>query len=126
MAAQGIKLATTHNDLDPPAATALPPRIRFGLSAKLLLLTVLFVMLAEVCIYVPSIAHFRLTWLNNKLSAAHTAAMVFEAAPDVPDKLSRQILDSIGARAVAMKMGQQRRLLATTELPSEVLHEVDI
>ncbi|HSV22567.1 MAG TPA: HAMP domain-containing sensor histidine kinase [Xanthobacteraceae bacterium] len=83
-------------------------------------------MLAEVCIYVPSIAHFRLTWLNNKLSAAHTAAMVFEAAPDVPDKLSRQILDSIGARAVAMKMGQQRRLLATAELPSEVLQEVDI
>jgi len=118
-------LALTRDDIDPPAS-ATPPRIRFGLSAKLLLLTVPFVMLAEVCIYVPSIAHFRLTWLNNKLSAAHTAAMVFEAAPDVPDKLSRQILDSIGARAVAMKMGQQRRLLATAELPSEVLQEVDI
>ena len=126
MAPQRIsKLALTRDDIDPPAS-ATPPRIRFGLSAKLLLLTVPFVMLAEVCIYVPSIAHFRLTWLNNKLSAAHTAAMVFEAAPDVPDKLSRQILESMGARAVAMKMGQQRRLLATAELPSEVLQEVDI
>ena len=126
MAPQRIsKLALTRDDIDPPAS-ATPLRIRFGLSAKLLLLTVPFVMLAEVCIYVPSIAHFRLTWLNNKLSAAYTAAMVFEAAPDVPDKLSRQILDSIGARAVAMKIGQQRRLLATAELPSEVLHEVDI
>ena len=129
-------MALIRNDIDPPAAatapdppaaaTASPPRIRFGLSVKLLLLTVLFVMLAEVCIYVPSIANFRLTWLNNKLSAAHTAALVFEAAPEVPDNLSRQILDSIGARAVAMKKGQQRRLLATTELPSEVLQEVDI
>ncbi len=108
------------------AASASPVRIRFGLSAKLLVLTVLFVMLAEVCIYVPSIANFRLTWLTNKLSAAHTAALVFDAAPDVPDQLSRQILDSIGARALAMKLGQQRRLLATTELPSEVLQEVDI
>ena len=109
-------MALIRNDIDPPAAatapdppaaaTASPPRIRFGLSVKLLLLTVLFVMLAEVCIYVPSIANFRLTWLNNKLSAAHTAALVFEAAPEVPDNLSRQILDSIGARAVAMKKGQ--------------------
>jgi signal transduction histidine kinase len=119
-------LAPTRDDIDPPgAATASPPRIRVGLSAKLLLLTVLFVMLAEVCIYVPTIAKFRLTWLDNKLSAAHTAALVFEAASDVPDKLSQQILGSIGARALAMKSGQQRRLLATTELPSEVLQEVD-
>jgi signal transduction histidine kinase len=119
-------LAPTRDDIEPSgAATTLPPRIRVGLSAKLLLLTVLFVMLAEVCIYVPTIAKFRLTWLDNKLSAAHTAALVFEAAPDVPDKLSQQILGSIGARALAMKLGQQRRLLATTELPSEVLQEVD-
>jgi signal transduction histidine kinase len=120
-------LEPAHDDIDPPAAAlAPPPRIRFGLSAKLLVLTVLFVMLAEVCIYVPSIANFRLTWLTNKLGAAHTAALVFDAAPDVPEQLSRQILDSIGARALAMKFGQQRRLLATTEMPSEVLQDVDI
>src|SRR5262249_31849011 len=117
----------THDDLDPPtAAPAAPLRIRFGLSAKLLVLTVLFVMLAGGCIYTSSIAQFRLTWLANKLSAAHTAALAFDAAPEVPDELSRQILNSIGARALAMKMGQQRRLLATTEPPSEVLQEVDI
>jgi signal transduction histidine kinase len=120
-------LEPAHDDIDPPAAAqAPPPRIRFGLSAKLLVLTVLFVMLAEVCIYVPSIANFRLTWLTNKLGAAYTAALVFDAAPDVPEQLSREILDSIGARALAMKFGQQRRLLATTEMPSEVLQDVDI
>jgi len=120
-------LDLTRDDIASPVAkTAPPPRIRFGLSAKLLVLTVLFVMLAEVCVYVPSIAQFRLTWLANRLSAAHTAALVFDAAPDVPDELTRQILDSIGARALAMKMGQQRRLLATTEPPSEVLQDVDI
>jgi signal transduction histidine kinase len=120
-------LEPAHDNIDTPAAAPAPPRrIRFGLSAKLLVLTVLFVMLAEICIYVPSIANFRLTWLTNKLGAAHTAALVFDAAPDVPEQLSRQILDSIGARALAMKIGQQRRLLATTEMPSEVLQDVDI
>ena len=47
----------------------------------------LFVMIAEVLIYVPSVANFRLNWLNDRLSAAYTAALVFETAPDgmVPD-----------------------------------------
>jgi signal transduction histidine kinase len=112
-----------------PAPPAPPVRIRFGLSAKLLLLTVAFVMLAEVCVYVPSIARFRLQWLGSRLDVAYTAALVFAAAPEkdkVPDQLSQQILDSIGARTLVMKSGQQRRLLATTELPSEVFQEVDI
>src|ERR1700687_2798887 len=84
-------------------------------------------MLAEVLIDVPSIANFRMTWLNDRLAAAHTAALVLDAAPSgmVPESLAQQILDSIGARAVAMKMGQQRRLLATSNLPSEVQQEVD-
>jgi len=100
----------------------------FGLSAKLLVLTVLFVMVAEVFIYVPSIANFRLNWLNDRLAAAHTAALVLDAAPSgmVPDTLARQILDSIGARTVAMKMGTQRRLLAIANMPPMVNDEVDM
>jgi signal transduction histidine kinase len=103
-------------------------RPRLGLSGKLLVLTVLFVMLAEVLIYVPSIANFRLNWLNDRLSAAYTAALVLETAPNgVPDSVKRQVLDSIGARAVAMKMGKQRQLLALSEdtLPT-VQHDIDM
>ena len=67
---------------------------RVGLSGKLLLLTVLFVMVAEILIYVPSVANFRLNWLNDRLAAAHTAALVLEAAPSgmVPESLAKQIL----------------------------------
>jgi len=103
-------------------------RWRVGLSGKLLVLTILFVMLAEVLIYVPSVANFRLNWLNDRLAAAHTAALVLEAAPSgmVPESLARKILASVGARAVAMKMGNQRRLLASTDMPSEVEQSVDV
>lgn len=101
---------------------------RIGLSGKLLILTILFVMIAEVLIYVPSIANFRINWLNDRVAAAHTAALVLDAAPSgmVPESLARQVLDSIGARAVAMKMGQQRRLLAVSEMPSTLHHDVDM
>src|SRR5262245_18370499 len=105
-----------------------PPRPRFGLSGKLLVLTILFVMITEVLVYVPSIANFRLNWLNDKLAAARTAALVLDAAPSgmVPESLTRQILSSIGAKAVAMKMGDQRRLLASSETLPPVQHDIDM
>jgi hypothetical protein len=105
-----------------------PVRPRFGLSAKLLLLTIPLVMIAEVLIYVPSIANFRINRLNDRLAAANTAALVLAAAPSgmFPDSLAREILSSIGARAVAIKMGQQRRLLAIADLPPAIDHDVDM
>ncbi len=101
---------------------------RLGLSGKLLVLTVLFVMMAEVLIYVPSVANFRLNWLNDRLSAAYTAALVFQTVPDgvVPEGVARQLLKSIGARAVALKMGQQRRLLAASDMPPAINLDVDM
>src|SRR5262245_26599175 len=107
-----------------------PERVpRLGLSGKLLILTTLFVMIAEVLIYVPTIASYRVSWLNDRLSAAYTAALVLSAAPEgaVPESLTRQILESIGARAVAMKTGNQRKLLAISEIPpGDIDHEVDV
>jgi signal transduction histidine kinase len=118
-----------------PAVEGPAPGTRWGLSGKLLVLTTLFVMIAEVLIYVPSIANFRYNWLNDKISAAYTAALVFQAAPRVPDSddalsipdtLARQILESIGARAVAMKMGQRRRLLASADMPVAIDQDIDM
>ena len=101
---------------------------RLGLSGKLLFLTIVFGMVAEILIFVPSIANFRLNWLNDRLAAAHTAALVLDAAPSgmVPESLARQILKSIGARAVAMKMGKQRRLLAASNLPESIDESIDM
>jgi signal transduction histidine kinase len=101
---------------------------KFGLSGKLLMLTILFVMIAEVLIYVPSVANYRLNWLNDRVAAGHTAALVLDAAPSgmVPETLARQILQSVGARAVAMKTGSQRRLLAVSEMPPTIHHDIDM
>jgi signal transduction histidine kinase len=104
------------------------PTPRIGLSGKLLFLTTLFVMVAEILIYVPSIANFRLNWLNDRLAAAHTAALVLDAAPSgmVPESLAKQILESIGAHAVAVKMGNERRMLAAANVPSRIAQDIDL
>ncbi len=101
---------------------------RLGLSGKLLVLTILFVMIAEVLIYVPLVANYRVNWLNDRLASAYTAALVLEAAPNgmVSDSLAKQILDSVGARAVAMKMGKQRRMLAVGDKPPPINNDYDM
>jgi signal transduction histidine kinase len=111
---------------------------RFGLSGKLLLLTILFVMIAEVLIYVPSIANFRLNWLSDRLAVARTVSIVLSAKTEpealdpadgrikLPDTVVQQILDSVGAKTIAVKMGNQRKLLAVNDLPHEIHHAVDL
>ena len=107
----------------PPVAPAWP-----GLSGRLLILTVLFVMLAEVLIYVPSIANFRRNWLNDRIGAAQIAALVLDAAPAgaVPPELERKLVAQLGAVSVAMRAGGARRLLAVTDMPPNVGHNVDL
>ena len=111
--------------------SATVPREGFylGLSGKLLALTVAFVTLAEILIYVPWIADFRLNWLNDRLAAAHTAALMFDAVPrdrPIPEDVTKQILSSIGAHTLAVKMGTQRRLLAAADMPTRIDQDVDI
>jgi signal transduction histidine kinase len=85
-------------------------------------------MIAEVLIYVPSIANYRLNWLRDRLASAHTAALVLDAAPSgmVPEGLTRQLLDSIGAKAVALKTETTRRLLAVSDSVPPVDREYDV
>src|SRR6204780_5133510 len=104
------------------------PAPRLGLSGKILVLTIFFVMIAEVLIYVPLVANYRVNWLNDRLASAYTAALVLDAAPNgmVPDSLAKQILDSIGARAVAMKRGTQLRMLAVGDAPPPIADDFDM
>lgn len=113
----------------PPVAPAAPRRKAvFGLSGKLLILTVLFVTIAEIAIFVPSLANFRLSWLSDRVAAARTAALVLEAAPEaaVPPELGRQILESVGAQVVVVKRDDARRLLAVSDMPPSIDQHVDM
>jgi signal transduction histidine kinase len=94
-----------------------------GLSAKLLLLTVSFVMLAEVLIFVPSVANHRISWLNDRLTAAQLAALAAEAVPGgvVPDALRSELLRTAQVRAVALKRSNERRLV----LPADAASQID-
>jgi signal transduction histidine kinase len=76
-----------------------------SLSFRLLVLTAFFVMLSEVLIYTPSIARFRLTYLEERLASAHLAALALQAAPDrmVTEELAEQLLVHAGAHSIVAR-----------------------
>ena len=112
---------------DTGASTRTVPLAR-GLSAKLLLLTVLFVMIAEVLIFLPSIASFKLRWLEERLgtAAAVSVVLVHEDFDSLPRTLQDEVLIALGAKAIAVRNGDVSRLLVIAEMPPEVDEHIDL
>ena len=98
-----------------------PPMVS-SLSARLLLLTVAFVMLAEVLIFVPSISRFRAVYLEERLAAAELASLALEATPDrlVSEDLAMELLAHAQARTVIIKGPTTRRLVLADDMPKDV------
>jgi signal transduction histidine kinase len=110
---------------------AMPLRAAFplsGLSARLLVLTIAFVMLAEVLIYVPSIARFRQVYLEERLAAAHLASLALDAAPNQPISatLSNKLLEQAMVRIVSIKRKDARSLYLGDDMPPPVHASFDL
>ena len=100
---------------------SLPPFTR-SLSARLLVLTVIFVLIGEVFIYVPSVARYRVVYLQEKIEAARIAALAVEAAPDhmVTEEMRRNLLVHSGVLQVSIKRDAQRTLILVSEMPHAI------
>jgi signal transduction histidine kinase len=103
-------------------------RIRLGVSEKLLMLTIGFIMLAQIFIYVPSIAQFRDNWLGDRLAAARVAALVIEATPadSMPETTIQQMLSLLEAKTITLKTGGTRRLLGFSDMPPMIDRQFDL
>src|SRR5690606_20877524 len=91
----------------PPQQDARSVPLARGLSAKLLLFTIAFGLLAGVLIFLPSLANFRTYWLNERLGTAAAVSIVL--VQDDPQSLSQttqnNVLMAIGAKAIAVRDG---------------------
>jgi signal transduction histidine kinase len=76
-----------------------------SLSARLLVLTIGFVLLGEILIYVPSIARFRTVYLAERIAAAHLATLSLEAAGDtgIDPELEDELLSHAGVLSVTLR-----------------------
>lgn len=99
-----------------------------GLSGKLLLLTVAFVMIAEVLIFVPSVANMRLMWLRDRLNTAAAASVVIEGLPDreLPRPVQDETLMATGTKAIVLRRADASRMVAALDMPPSVDAQYDI
>lgn len=91
-----------------------------SLSGRFLILTTVFVMLAEILIFVPSIARFREDYLQNRLERAQIASLVLLADDMIDSALEAELLENAGVFNVVLRRDEVRQLMLSTPMPRPI------
>ena len=89
------------------------PGLLQSLSARLLVLTVFFIMLSEILIFAPSAGRFRVTYLEERIQAGHLAILALMATPDnmVSEDLAKELLFQADAYVIGLKRPDGSKLM---------------
>lgn len=96
------------------------------LSGRFLVLTVAFVMLAEVLILVPSVARFREDYLRSRLERAQIASLTLLADDMITDDLEAELLENAEVYNVVLRRDEARELILSSPLPLPVQKTFDL
>ena len=91
-----------------------------SLSGRLLILTTIFVMIAEVLIFVPSIARFREDYLTNRLERAQIASLALLADDMIDSELEQELLENAGVFNVVLRRDEVRQLMLASPMPQPI------
>lgn len=98
-----------------------------SLSGRFLILTTLFVMLAEVLIFVPSIARYREDYLFSRLERAQIASLGLLASNGaVSDSLEKELLANAGVLNVVLRRDAVRQLVLSSPIPQPIYATYDL
>ena len=91
-----------------------------SLTGRFLGLTILFVMLAEVLIFVPSVARFRADYLQVRLERGQIASLALLGNDMLEMDLEEELLENAGVYNVVLVRDDYRQLMLSSPIPSEV------
>lgn len=97
-----------------------------SLSGRFLILTTIFVMLAEILIFVPSIARFREDYLLNHLERAQIASLALLASDMLDVELEAELLENAGVFNVVLRRNEVRQLMLQSPMPRPVVGTYDL
>ena len=97
-----------------------------SLSGRFLILTTIFVMLAEVLIFVPSIARFREEYLQNRLERAQIASLALLADDMITNELEEELLENAEVFNVVLRRDEVRQLVLSTPMPQPIEDTFDL
>ncbi|MEM6538035.1 MAG: HAMP domain-containing sensor histidine kinase [Pseudomonadota bacterium] len=111
-------------------------KYRKSLSTKLFVLVVACVLIAETVVMIPSIAYHRLSYLQNRIEAAHIICLAYQnpTGSVIEDTLAQELFDTAGVVAVSATYEGQPKLIFSPNIridpaegaPVEFTHEVDL
>lgn len=90
------------------------------LSGRFLILTIIFVMLAEVFIFVPSVARFREDYLLQRLERAQIASLALEADDMITPALEAELLRNAEVYNVVLRRDEIRQLALSSPIPQPI------
>lgn len=97
-----------------------------SLSGRFLILTVIFVMLAEILIFVPSIARFRQDYLLDRLERAQIASLALLADDMLTSELEAELLENAEVFNVVLRRDEARQLVLSSPIPQPIEATVDL
>ena len=97
-----------------------------SLSGRFLILTTIFVMLAEVLIFVPSVARFRESYLETRLERAQIASLAALASDTIDPSLEEELLLNAGVYNVVLRRDEARQLMLASPIPGEITTTYDL
>ncbi|MFP4451418.1 MAG: sensor histidine kinase [Rhodosalinus sp.] len=96
------------------------------LSGRFLILTVIFVMIAEVLIFVPSVARYRESFLLARLERAQIASLSLLANDMIEPDLEQELLKNAGVYNVVLRRDEARELVLSSPIPGPVHATYDL
>lgn len=96
------------------------------LSGRFLFLTIIFVMLAEVLIFVPSIARFREDYLLSRLERAQIASLALLADEMIDEELEAELLRNAEVYNVVLRRDEVRQLMLSSPMPAPIDKTFDL
>lgn len=96
------------------------------LSGRFLILTMAFVMLAEILIFVPSVARYREDFLLARIERAQIASLALLANGQVDHDLEEELLLNAGVYNVVLRRNEARQLVLSSPIPSPVVATYDL
>lgn len=98
------------------------------LSGRFLGLTIVFVAIAEVLIFVPSVSRFRVDYLQNRLELAQLAALALLATPgeEVAPDLEAELLETADVFNVVLRRDEVRELVLQGDVPDMPAENFDL
>ncbi len=97
-----------------------------SLSGRLLILTIIFVMLAEVLIFVPSVARFREDYMLNRLERAQIASLALLADDMLDPELEDELLRNAEVFNVVLRRDEVRQLMLSSDMPQAISATFDL